>query len=235
MRTTRVMERAMFETANFALGQSWAAAGNAWRLAVESEARGDLVAAAHWWEQTDAAIIQWMAQARFVPDAVHFNRAIANFNAARLKALLGWSAASWGHLQSSLFAVNEAIRLNPGLAAYHSWAASVLCAQGNFAEARRALGVALQLSPGDPYAHHMLAMMNAQSQTLAAPAPAEPTESQASPRPSGHEDLPGKIKPWVDMFVSVAELANKFNAFGGATQPQPNYTGFGGWGANPGW
>jgi tetratricopeptide (TPR) repeat protein len=136
--------------------------------AMLAEHAGNAWGAAQCYDQAVALIEQSMWQARswsqWIPDDVFATQAQAHAGAARVKQALGQGPAVWLHLQQALGALNQAIALNPGVAAYHAGAGALLLTMGQVAEAQRAFATAAHLGGGNPMLQSALGQLQAKPQ-----------------------------------------------------------------------
>jgi tetratricopeptide (TPR) repeat protein len=138
-----------------------------WNLAQQASAleqSANLPAAAAALDQAIAAIYGSIAQASdfgvFIPDNVHFAYATCQYNAARVKVMLGRGHEGAVHLHTALQAANNAIKLNPSQSSYHAFAGAVLICQRNYPTAQLALQEAVRLNPYDAWSNWTLATVH---------------------------------------------------------------------------
>ena len=120
--------------------------------AIMAEQMGNGVGASQLYDQASGVIANVVGTANQygVPifDNVFFSLAFCHFNAARLKAAMGWPQAIPQHLNTALQAINQALAINPNFFTYHSAAGLILLAMSNVSAAVLAFQRAVQLKSG---------------------------------------------------------------------------------------
>ncbi len=141
--------------------------------AIMAEQMGNGVGASQFYDQASGVIGNTVGMANQyglpISDNVFFSLAFCNFNAARLKAAMGWPQAVPQHLNTALQAINQAQARNPNFFAYHSAAGLILLAMSNVPAAVQEFQRAVQLNPADAWSQWMLSSLYAaQGKTMAA-------------------------------------------------------------------
>jgi len=153
----------MMPNVQFSLNQQFQQGLSFAQQAMMAEQMGNWAAVAPCYDQAIAFIGNSMAGAigsgTPIPDNVHFSYAFCNFNAARVKAAMGWPQAAPMHLAQAFQSLQQAIAINANFFQYHSALAVVMLAQGNVAGALQAFQRAVQLNPADSWSQWMLASL----------------------------------------------------------------------------
>ena len=171
-------------------------------------------------------------------DNVYFSYAFCHFNAARVKAAMGWPQAAPMHLMQAFQGMQQAIAINPGNFQYHSALGVVILAQGNVAGALQSFQRAVQLNPADSWSQWMLASLYStqgataiSNQYYAAAVQVQPN----LPHPQQYGASAGMAQgapqgqqgghDWFGLINNALKLANSiagaFEQQGGQTQQQP--------------
>ncbi len=178
------------------------------------------------------------AQQYFIPtpESIYYSFAYLNFQAARVQMRMGFAPGAPNHLAQALWALNQAIAINPNYFQYHASAGTVLAAQGNLWWADQAFQRALQLNPNDQWSQYMLSSIrqsqgnyaqgkqiyNAlQQSNPCAPAPIQMTNQPASPGQPHQGFTIGNateifkaISAFGDAFKSISGVMSSFSASG---------------------
>jgi tetratricopeptide (TPR) repeat protein len=198
--------------------------------AMMAEQMGNLPAAAQYYDQAIGVIgnVMTMAGQYGMPilDNVFFSFAYCHFNAARVKATIGWAQFAPMHLAQAHQALNQAIAINPNFFQYHSAAGMVLLAEGNVAVAAQAFQRAIQLNPSDAWSQWMLASLYslqgnhmASQQYYASASQMQPNlpppqqfvqQHQASSGDGGggHESGKATQKDWIGLINNALKFGN---------------------------
>jgi|SRR5271166_214695 len=223
------------------------------QAAMAEQMMGNLPVAAQGYDQAIAMIAGSMGTAAQsgvpVPDSVFFALACSHFNAARVKAALGWLQFAPMHLAEAHQALNRAIAINPNFFQYHSAAGTVLLAEGNAALATQAFLRAVQLNPMDSWSQWMLSSLyslqgnpGVAQQYYAAAAQIQPNlpppqQTLAQQQvPSGDNSGKASQKDWLALINNGLTLANTIfgsssqaGGLGGMDQMMGNASGWNFW------
>ena len=239
----------MIPNLQFGLNQQFQQGLNFAQQGMIAEQTGNWAAVAPCYDQAIAFIgnsIAGAVQAGIpVPDNVHFSYAFCHFNAARVKAAMGWPQLAPMHLAQAFQGLQQALAINPNFFQYHSAIGVVMLAQGNVAGAMQAFQRAVQLNPADSWSQWMLASLySAQGATAVSNQyyaaavqvqPNLPPPPQYAPAvaaaPGGAQA--GKPKhDWFELINNALKFGNSiagaFQQSGGAQQPSM-------WGQPSGW
>lgn len=211
----------------FALNQQYQQGCYIAQQAVMAEQMGNGVNASQFYDQAIGVIANTVGTANQygvpITDNVFFGLAFCHFNAARLKAAMGWPQAVPQHLNIALQAINQALAMNPNFFAYHSAAGLILLAMSNVPAAVQEFQRAVQLNPADAWSQWMLSSLYtsqgntmAANQHYAAAASAQPSLPQpqqfvplyqGAPSHSGGQQQGGK-HDWFGLIDNALKLGN---------------------------